>query len=129
MLLKKWQENIDLQAVYNYYKAVSNMTANFSMSEFETSEVDAAEPSERQVRVAEIKGRIEWLSERIQQLEDEERLLPPHDPHGLEPTAQSFEERAKEREIDTRRRELRLKLAKLGGEKYYLRRELRELQH
>lgn len=107
----------------------SQLTEGQVKSEYEISEVDATEPSERKVRTAEIKRRIEWLSERIQQLEDEERLLPHRDPYGQEPTAQSFEERERDREIDSRRRELRLILAKLGGEKYYLRRELRELQH
>ena len=38
MLLKAWQANIDLQSVYNYYKAVSYMTAYFSKSENSISE-------------------------------------------------------------------------------------------
>ena len=38
MLLKAWQANIDLQPVYNYYKAVSYLTAYFSKSENSTSE-------------------------------------------------------------------------------------------
>ena len=39
MLLKAWKANIDLQPVYNYYKAVSYITAYFSKSENSTSEV------------------------------------------------------------------------------------------
>ena len=38
MFLKAWQANIDLQPVYNYYKAISYMTPYFSKSENETSE-------------------------------------------------------------------------------------------
>ena len=38
VLLKAWQANIDLQPVYNYYKAVSYMTAYFSKSENSISE-------------------------------------------------------------------------------------------
>ena len=38
VLLTAWQANIDLQPVYNYYKAVSYMTAYFSKSENSTSE-------------------------------------------------------------------------------------------
>ena len=39
VLLKAWKANIDLQPVYNYYKAVSYITAYFSKSENSTSEV------------------------------------------------------------------------------------------
>ena len=97
-------------------------------SEHEISEADATESSERQVRIAEIKRRIEWLSDQIKQLEEEEETLPPRYPRGQEPTEQTLEEMERDREIDTLRRELRLKLAELGTEKYHLRRELRELQ-
>ena len=38
VLLKLWQPDINLQAVYNYYKAVYYMTAYFSKSENSTSE-------------------------------------------------------------------------------------------
>ena len=38
VLLKSWQANIDLQLVYNSYKAVSYMTAHFSKSKNSTSE-------------------------------------------------------------------------------------------
>ena len=38
MLLKAWQANMDLEPVYNYYKAISYMTAYFSNSGSETSE-------------------------------------------------------------------------------------------
>ena len=38
VLLKLWQADINLQAVYNYYKAVYYMTAYFSKSENSTSE-------------------------------------------------------------------------------------------
>ena len=38
VLLKAWQANIDLQSVYNCYKAVSYITAHFSKSENSTSE-------------------------------------------------------------------------------------------
>ena len=37
-ILKAWQANMDLQPVFNYYKAVSYMCAYFSKSETETSE-------------------------------------------------------------------------------------------
>ena len=78
-------------------------------SEYEISETDATKSSERQVRIAEIKRRIEWLSEQIKQLEEEEETLPPRYPRGQEPTAQTPEEMERDRENDTRRRELRLK--------------------
>ena len=38
MLLKAWQANIDLQPAYNYYKAISYITAYSSKSESEISE-------------------------------------------------------------------------------------------
>ena len=38
ILLKAWQANIDLQPVYDYYKAITYMTAYFSKSETETTE-------------------------------------------------------------------------------------------
>ena len=38
VLLKAWQANMDLEPVYNYYKAISYMTAYFSNSGSETSE-------------------------------------------------------------------------------------------
>ena len=97
-------------------------------SEHEISETDATGSSERQERIAEIKRRIEWLSEQIKQLEEEEETLPPRYPRGQEPTEQTPEEMERDRENDTRRRELRLKQAELGTEKYHLRRELKELQ-
>ena len=37
-MLKAWQANMDLQAVHNYYKAISYMAAYFSKSENETSQ-------------------------------------------------------------------------------------------
>ncbi len=97
-------------------------------SEQEISETDVTGSSERQERIAEIKRRIEWLSEQLKQLEEEEETLPPRYPRGQEPTEQTPEEMERDRENDTRRRELRLKQAELGTEKYHLRRELRELQ-
>lgn len=97
-------------------------------SENEISEVDAAESSGRQVRIAELKRRIEWLSEQTKQLEEEEETLPPRYPPGQEPTRQTPEEMERDRKIDNQRREIRLKLVELGKEEYYLSRELRELQ-
>ena len=98
-------------------------------SEQEISEAGATGATERQVRIAEIKRRIEWLSEQIKQLEEEEEeTLPPRYPPGQEPTEQTLEEMERDREVDTRRRELRLKQAELGKEKYDLKRELKELQ-
>ena len=38
MFLKAWQANIDLQPVYNYYKAISYLASYFSKSKTETSE-------------------------------------------------------------------------------------------
>ena len=38
ILLKAWQAKIDLQPVYDYYKAITYMTAYFSKSETETTE-------------------------------------------------------------------------------------------
>ena len=38
MFLKAWQANIDLQTVYNYYKAISYIASYFSKSETETLE-------------------------------------------------------------------------------------------
>ena len=97
-------------------------------SEQEISEAGATGATERQARIAEIKRRIEWLSEQIKQLEEEEETLPPRYPPGQEPTEQTLEEMERDREVDTRRRELRLKQAELGKEKYDLKRELKELQ-
>ena len=37
-MLKVWKANMDLQSVFNYYKAVSYMSAYFSKSESETSQ-------------------------------------------------------------------------------------------
>ena len=61
-------------------------------SEQEISETDVTGASERQERIAEIKRRIEWLSEQIKQLEEEEETLPPRYPRGQEPTEQTPEE-------------------------------------
>ena len=38
IMLKVWKANMDLQSVFNYYKAVSYMSAYFSKSESETSQ-------------------------------------------------------------------------------------------
>ena len=38
VLLKAWQANIDLQSIFNYYKAVPYLTAYFSKSENSSSE-------------------------------------------------------------------------------------------
>ena len=97
-------------------------------SEQEVSETDATGSSDRQERIAEIKRRIEWLSEQIKLAEEEEETLPPQYPRGQEPTEQTPEEMERDRKNDTRRRELRLQRAELGTEKYHLRRELKELQ-
>ncbi len=97
-------------------------------SEQEISETDATGSSEHQERIAEIKRRIEWLSEQIKLVEEEEETLPPPYPPGQEPTEQTPEEMERDRENDTRRRELRLERAELGKEKYELKRELKELQ-
>ena len=97
-------------------------------SEQEISENDATGSSEHQERIAEIKRRIEWLSEQIKLVEEEEETLPPPYPPGQEPTQQMPEEMERDRKIDTRRRELRLKRAELGTEQYHLSRELEELQ-
>ena len=97
-------------------------------SEQEISENDATGSSDRQVRIAEIKRRIEWLSEQIKLLEEEEETLPPRYPPGQEPTEQMPEEMERDRKNDTRRRELRLEQAEFGKEYYELRRELKELQ-
>ena len=85
-------------------------------------------PSEREIRIAEIKKRIDWLREQIEQLEEEEAALPPRYPSGQEPTSQTPEEMERDRKIDTRRRELRLQMAELGKEEFYLSRELKALQ-
>ena len=37
-MLKAWWANMDLQSVFNYYKAVSYISAYFSKSESETSQ-------------------------------------------------------------------------------------------
>ena len=37
-MLKAWRAYMDLQPVFNYYKAVSYMSAYFSKSEWETSQ-------------------------------------------------------------------------------------------
>ena len=97
-------------------------------SEQEISEAGATGATEHQGRIAEIKRRIEWLSEQIKLLEEEEETLPPRYPRGQEPTEQTPEEMERDREVDNRRRELRLKQAELGKEKYDLKRELKELQ-
>ena len=94
----------------------------------ESSEADETKPSEREIRIAEIKKRIGWLREQIEQLEEEEAALPPRYPPGQEPTSQTPEEMERDRKIDTRRRELRLQSAELGKEEFYLSRELKALQ-
>ena len=112
-------------------EATSSEATIFEMdieSEQEISEADATGASERQERIAEIKRRIEWLSEQIKQVEAEEETLPPRYPRGQEPTDQMPEEMERDRIIDTRRRELRLKSVELGTEQYHLSRELKELQ-
>ena len=38
VLLKAWQANIDLQSIYNYYRAVPYLAAYFSKSENSSSE-------------------------------------------------------------------------------------------
>ena len=83
---------------------------------------------EREVRIAEIKKRMNWLREQIEQLEEEEATLPPRYPRGQEPTSQTPEEMERDREVDTRRRELRMQMAELGTEEFYLSRELKALQ-
>lgn len=97
-------------------------------SEQEISEAGVTGSSEHQERIAEIKRRLEWLANQIKLLEEEEETLPPRYPPGQEPTEQTPEEMERDREVDTRRREIRLELAELGTEQYHLSRELRELQ-
>ena len=56
VLLKAWQANIDLQPVYNYYKAVSYMTTYFSKSENSTSE--AMEQAVQEIKLANLSARV-----------------------------------------------------------------------
>ena len=56
VLLKAWQVNIDLQPVYNYYKAASYMTAYFSNSENSTS--DAVKQAVQEIKLQNLSARL-----------------------------------------------------------------------
>ena len=106
----------------------SSLAGDLMESGHGTSEVEEAKPSAREIRIVEIKKRIDWLREQIEQLEEEEAALPPRYTPGQEPTSQTPEEMERDRKIDTRRRELRLQSVELGKEEFYLSRELKALQ-
>ena len=98
-----------------------------SPSDYGVSEAQTTLPSEREVRIAEIKQRLEWISEQRKLLWEEESTLPPRYPPDQEPTRQTLEEMERDREIDTRRYELRLRDVELAQEEWDLSRELKAL--
>lgn len=106
----------------------SSPTKNSTESDYDVSEEQTTLPTEREVRIAEIKQRLEWISEQRKLLWEEESTLPPRYPPAQEPTRQTREEMERDREIDTRRRELRLRDVELAQEEWDLSRELKALQ-
>ena len=106
----------------------SSPMENSTESDYGVSEEQTTLPTEREVRIAEIKQRLEWISEQRKLLWEEESTLPPPYPPAQEPTRQTREEMERDREIDTRRRELRLRDVELAQEEWDLSRELKALQ-
>lgn len=96
-------------------------------SKHEVSQIQPASPSERELLLTEMEQRLEWLSERIKQLEDEEAALP-SPPQREYPTTITLEEMEREKEIAKQRYELRLRAAELGKEYFYLKRDFKALQ-
>lgn len=96
-------------------------------SKHEVSQIQPAPPSERELLLTKMAQRLEWLSEHIKRLEDEEAALP-SPPQREYPTTITLEEMERENEIAKQRYELTLRAAELGKEYFYLNRDFKALQ-
>ena len=104
----------------------SSPTKNSIESDYGVSEEQTTLPTEREVRIGEIKQRLESLSNQIEQVDEELAALPPPPKRELgDIIIISREELEIENEIAALRYELSSSAVELGNEYYYLRRELR----